>query len=81
MRHSNVWEIKFWLVLSRVSVMNARFVIILSLQERAISLRSRLTSRDSRRLPLILVLRRVNLLSLATGLPRRFNLLLNLRGR
>ena len=34
-----------------------------------------------RLVPFILVLRRVNLLSLANGLPRRFNLLLSLRGR
>ena len=62
MRHSNVLEIRFWIVLSRVIVMNTRFVIILSVQGRAISLRSRLTPRDSLLVPFILVLRRVNLL-------------------
>ena len=44
MRPSNVLEIRFWIVLSQVIVMNMRSVIILSLQGRAISLRSRLTS-------------------------------------
>eukprot|EP00439_Symbiodinium_sp_Y106_P025095 s4272_g3.t1 len=81
MRHSNVLAIRFLIVLSQVIVTNMRSVVILSLQERAISLRSRLISRDSRLAPFILVLRRVNLLSLANGLPRRFNLLLHLGGR
>ena len=68
-------------MLSQVTAMSMRPVIILSLQVRAISLRSRLTSQDSRLAPFIPVLRRVNLLSLVNGLPRRFNLLLNLRGK
>ena len=67
MRHSNVLEIRFWIVLSQVIVMNVRSVIILSRQGRATSLKSRLTSWDSLLVPFILVLRRVNLLSLANG--------------
>ena len=56
--------------------------VTLSLQGRAISLRSRLISRDSRLAPFIPVLRRVYLLSqLVNGMPRTFNLLLNLPGK
>ena len=80
-RHSNVLETRSLIVLSQVTVMNTRSAIILSVQGRAISLRSLLTSRESRLAPFILVLRRVNLLSLANGLPRRFNLLVNLHGK
>ena len=47
MRHSNILETRFWTVLSQAIAMNMRSVIILSLQVRATSLRSRLTSQDS----------------------------------
>ena len=69
-----------WIVLQQGIAMGTRFAIILSLLGRAISLRSRHISRDSRLAPFIPVLRRVYLLSLVNGMPRTFNLLLNRPG-